>query len=209
MDARLAAFLGVAAALTVAPGADMALVARHAVGSGRRAALLASLGIACGCLLHAVASSLGLSAVLARSAAAYDAVRLAGAAYLLCLGIQALRGGTRAEAGRPGHLHDARSGDARYLRDGLVTNLLNPKVALFYLTYLPQFVDAGRPVLPQSLLLSGIHVAMGLAWLAIYAVFVERLTAVLVGGRGRRVIEAITGTLLVGLALRLALERRR
>jgi threonine/homoserine/homoserine lactone efflux protein len=205
VDARIAAFVVIAAALTVTPGADMALVARHAVGSGRRAAWLASLGIACGCLAHAVASSVGLSAILARSAAAYDGVRLAGAAYLAYLGVQALRGAAARgpQAARP------RPGGVGFFRDGLLTNLLNPKVALFYLTFLPQFVDPRRPALSQSLFLAGIHVALGLAWLAAYAAFVDRMAALFATGRGRRVVEAITGTLLVGLALRLAFEERR
>jgi threonine/homoserine/homoserine lactone efflux protein len=208
-------FVGIAALLVVTPGADMALVAKNALTGGRRAAFLTTLGVCSGCLVHAVASSVGLSAILARSALAFEAVKTVGAAYLIYLGVQALlesrrkdpSGGTEPEP-RPGRRPGAGALALPPFGQGFLTNLLNPKVALFYLTFLPQFVDPRKAVLAQSLLLAGVHIGFGLIWLTAYAAALGKLSEVFSRSSFRRRLEALTGAVLVALGLKLALERR-
>ena len=206
VDPRLYAFIGVAALLTILPGADMALVTRNVLAVGRRRAMLTIAGICTGCVIHATASALGLSAILATSATAFNVVKTLGAGYLIWIGIQSIR-----EAGQPATV--ASDDSARRARlgpflQGFLTNILNPKVAVFYLTFLPQFISPGEPVLRRSLLLASIHIAMGFVWLTAYAWFIDRLGAVLTRPRVKAWLERVTGGLLIALGARLAWERR-
>jgi RhtB (resistance to homoserine/threonine) family protein len=204
LDPKFLAFLGIAALLTITPGADTALVARNAVSRGRRGAFFTTLGICLGCLAHSAASALGLSAILATSAAAFETVKWIGAAYLVSIGIQGLRGGKPS----PPYAPSPAAPHGRSFSEGLLTNLLNPKVALFYLTFLPQFISPGQPVLRTSLLLALIHNVMGLVWLNACAAFLHRLGAALQRPRVKRWIEGVTGAMLAALGVRLAFERR-
>jgi RhtB (resistance to homoserine/threonine) family protein len=216
---QLLAFLVVAGLLTITPGADMALVMRHALGSGRRQAFFASLGICLGCLIWGTASALGVAVVLAQSALAFDVLKYAGGGYLLYLGARAMSAAIRGEStmkpaedtkevdsSRPSSLRGHRP-EWMAFAQGLFTNLLNPKVAVFYLTFLPQFVAPDRPVLPQSVFLAATHVLMGLVWLTVYARFLDRMAAVLLTDRVRRRVEAVTGAVLMALGIRLALAK--
>jgi threonine/homoserine/homoserine lactone efflux protein len=211
MDSRFVAFLGIAALLTIIPGADTALVTKNAITRGRTAAFFTTFGICLGCLCHATASALGLSAILRESVRAYEWVRLAGAAYLVYLGLRSLwaarstidAAGTvnRSEAS------DVRTGLLRSFSEGLFTNLLNPKVAIFYLTFLPQFIAPAESVLRKSLFLASIHVLMGLAWLCAYVMLLDRMSSVLTRPSVKRKLEAVTGAVLVAFGVRLAMER--
>jgi len=205
MDPRFLAGLGVLALLTISPGQDMGLVAKITLERGRRAALVTSLGICSGLLVHATASALGLSVILATSAEAFTIVRLAGAAYLAYLGLRSLRDSFRAAV-------VAESAPRRRLAtpyvQGLLNNLLNPKVAIFYLTFLPQFIDPAGDVLAQSLLFAVAHAVMGIVWLSAYAYVLARLSRLFARSGVRRWLERVTGVVLVGLGLRLAFERR-
>jgi threonine/homoserine/homoserine lactone efflux protein len=214
MTPSLLTFIGIAALLTIMPGADMALVARSSLLDGRRPAFFTTLGICAGLCVHATASALGLSAILRVSALAYTIVKVVGAAYLIYLGVQTLRGiGKHPAAGMNGAA--AQAGDrterhvlARSFRQGVLTNVLNPKVAVFYLTFLPQFIAPGDPVLLKSLGLASMHIAMGLVWLTLYAWFLSGFRAVLNRPKVRAWIEGLTGGVLVLLGLRLAWDQR-
>jgi threonine/homoserine/homoserine lactone efflux protein len=225
MTSSLLAFVPVALLLTLIPGADTALVTRNALALGLRGARWTILGILCGCLIHATASALGLSAILATSARAYETVKLAGAAYLVWIGIQSIRN-ARSDGGygsldfaRDDSDADARRQPERAQRvegsahdhpfmQGFLTNILNPKVALFYLTFLPQFIPAGAPVLRTSLLLAMIHNTLGFAWLSLYARFVDKLRTALTRPVVKGWLERVTGGALVALGARLAWDRR-
>ena len=205
MPERPLVFLSVIALLTISPGVDMAVVARSALTGGRGAAFATTLGVMAGLVVWAVASALGVAALLAASQVAYDTLRLAGAAYLVWLGVQSLLAARRGEH-QPLAVAGARSSSP--FRQGLLTNLFNPKIAVFYSTFLPQFIAPGDPVLLMSLALAGVHILMGLVWLSLYAWALDRAAARFRGSRVRRTLDAVTGTVLVGLGLRLAVERR-
>src|SRR5437763_814223 len=210
MDSRLVAFLGIAALLTIIPGADTGLVTKNAISRGRTAAFFTTFGICLGCLCHATASALGLSVVLRESARLYEWVKLAGAGYLIYIGARALWAARKPYGSKQGvafRVEDARGVWFSFV-EGLFTNLLNPKVAIFYLTFLPQFIAPGENVLRKSLFLASIHVLMGLVWLCSYALLLDRMSAVLTRPSVRRKLEAFTGAVLVAFGLRLAMERR-
>ena len=203
MDSRLIAFVGVAALLTIAPGPDMALVLRNALRGGRPTVVPTAAGICTGCIVWGAASSLGVAALLAASAQLYEALKLAGAAYLVFLGVLAFRAAMRGNPSRSDSDQTTRTRSGAY-RQGLLTNLLNPKVGVFYATFLPQFIGPGQPVFATSVMLACIHAGMGLVWLTVYGYGASRLADVMSRGRVRRGIEAATGTVLVAFGLRLA-----
>ena len=205
----LVAFAGVAAIIIVLPGPDMALVLRNGVVSGRRAALETALGINAGLLVWALAAALGIAALLNASATAFTALKLAGAAYLVWLGLRALRDAWRGASTLPGPAERAQRGrpDSAF-RQGLLSNLLNPKIALVFTTLIPQFVEPGDPAVARTVLLAAIFICMGLAWLTSYALLVAQAGRLLRRPVVRRVLNAIVGTALTAFGVRLALERR-
>jgi RhtB (resistance to homoserine/threonine) family protein len=212
LDARYFAFAGIAAVLTITPGADMALVAKNAFTRGRRASFATIVGICSGLIVHATASALGLSVIVARSARAFAAIKWAGALYLFYLGLSGL---WRAIRGKPVIAtaitetgEDSKRAWWTGFGEGLVTNLLNPKVVLFYLTFLPQFIAPGDPVLRVSLLLASVHIAMGFVWLTAYSAALRKLNAAMSRSSVRRALEAATGGLLVAIGVRLAFAKR-
>jgi threonine/homoserine/homoserine lactone efflux protein len=202
---QLLPFLLASLLVTVVPGADMALVTRQVFVGGPRLAYRTIAGNLTGLVVHGTALAVGLSALLVASAAAYTTVKLVGAAYLVWLGVQAIR-----HARRPVHIELPEGGVAprHAFFQGLISTVLNPKPALFFLTFLPQFVDPDRPVLPQTLTFVGIHIVVGLIWLTLYAHLVHGARVVLTGPRVRAWLERSTGAVLIALGLRVAVERR-
>jgi threonine/homoserine/homoserine lactone efflux protein len=198
-------FLGVIALLTITPGADMAMVSRSVFMGGRRDAFATTLGISAGCLIWAVASAAGIAAVLAASEAAYDTLRLVGAAYLVWLGVQSLLAARRGYQGGETLQGAGRRGPSPF-RQGLLTNLFNPKIALFYTTFLPQFIGPGDPVLLLSIAMACVHILLGLVWLSTYAWLLDRAMEAFRGSRVRRALDALTGAVLVALGIRVAAD---
>jgi RhtB (resistance to homoserine/threonine) family protein len=203
----LVAFIGVAAVIIVLPGPDMALVLRNGLARGRRAAVETAIGINAGLLVWAVAAALGVAALLHASAPAFMVLKLAGAAYLVWLGLHALRDAWRgtADASAP---HAASPRRASPFRQGLLSNLLNPKIALVFTTLVPQFVHAGDPAVAKTLLLAAVFIALGLVWLTSYALLVAKVGELLKRSVVRRVLNAVTGTVLTALGVRLAFSDR-
>ncbi len=210
MDARVLAFIGIAAIITVTPGPDMALVTRMVLARGRRAACLTSCGIVSGLLVWGVASAAGIAALLSASATLYMTLRLAGAAYLIALGVRALVAPTPSRhgpaAGAVPSALPAQHAAAAY-GQGLLNNLLNPKIGVFYTAFLPQFIAPGQPVFLMSVLLAAIHAVLGISWLLVYASVLTRVGDLFRRPPVLRTMERITGIVLVGFGLRLATER--
>jgi threonine/homoserine/homoserine lactone efflux protein len=203
----LAPFIIAGLALNLTPGPDMLYVIARSTGEGRAAGVASALGIALGCVFHIAALAAGLAAVIARLPAAYDAVRFAGAAYLLYLGIRALT--TRRELIQT-EVHSGRSLGAIALQ-GCLTNVLNPKVALFVLAFIPQFVrpDGWSPA-AQVVALGLIFNTTGTLVNLVVALAASHVTGWLRANRASaRWLDRATGVVLVGLGLRLALARGR
>jgi RhtB (resistance to homoserine/threonine) family protein len=207
------AFIVVAFILTITPGADTMLVLRSALARGRAAGLVTTMGITSGLFIHAGLSALGLSLILVRSAEAFTIVKWAGAVYLGYLGVSTLLAAVR--HGQPDLIKDnTLTLDTRprqwwrSFTEGMLNNILNPKVAIFYLAFLPQFVvpDSGS-VLAQSLTLAAIHAAMGIVWLSGIAFLTDTLRKVVTHPQVRRGIEGFAGLVLLGFGVRLAMER--
>lgn len=210
MGIHLWAFVGIAALVIVAPGPDTVLVTKNAVLHGRRAALGTSLGVNTGLLIWTCAAACGIAALVRESAVAFTMLKLAGAVYLVWLGVQALRAARRASADEPVLTRppDPDAGGRRGFRQGLLSNLANPKIAVFFTSLLPQFVSSGHAVLLPCLVLGLVFVAMTLAWLCGYAVVAARISRVLTRPAVKAALDRLTGVVLVGLGVRLALERR-
>jgi RhtB (resistance to homoserine/threonine) family protein len=207
-DPQVAAFALVAALMTFSPGADTFLVVRNTLRGGRRDGWAAVAGICSGLFVHALLSALGVSALLAHSATAFLSLKIAGAAYLAWLGFQSLRSAARGNAAQEPAVAATRVAASRSFREGFLTNLLNPKVIVFYLALLPQFLSPGDPVLAKSLLLTVIHFVEGILWLGFVAWGVDRSRRFFLRPALRRLLDALCGTILVGLGLRLALGQR-
>ncbi|MBA4013216.1 MAG: lysine transporter LysE [Phenylobacterium sp.] len=202
----IAGFAVAAGLLTILPGLDTALVLRTAAVEGPRRAALAGLGITLGCLVWGMAVAVGLGALLAASHLAFTILKWAGAAYLLWLGI-----GMLARPRRSFELGDAAAGPAggelTWLRRGLLTNLLNPKIGVFYVSFLPQFMAQGVPAGPFLVLLAAIHGLIGLAWFAVLITATRPLARALKRPAVVAWLDRVTGGVFVAFAARLALSR--
>ena len=195
----LISFLGVAVLLSLLPGPATALVVRSAAVHGRREAFHTVLGNSTGILFWAVASVLGISALVAASEAAFAALKVVGAVLLVYLGVQALRGSGSARAPRP-----ARTA----YKQGLLTSGANPKLAVFFIALLPQFVPAGAPVLPWTLAMALILICVDVVYFTLLAWAVSRAKRAVVGSHLARRIEQLTGAVMIALGVRVALESR-
>ena len=211
IEQALLSFTVTAGLLTITPGLDTALVLRTAAVEGRKQAMLAGIGICSGCLLWGAAASFGLSALLAVSGFAYNVLRIAGAVYLGYLGIKLLIrafASTSSNSGAEPEEYASKDGSLWFKR-GLLTNLLNPKVGVFYLSFLPQFIPASVQVWSFSILLAFIHATEGLLWFLLLTNATELISSWL---RQRRVVmalDSLMGAILIAFGLKLVLDKAR
>jgi len=196
--AQLAAFLGVAVLVIVTPGPDTALTVRSTLGGGRAAGVWTAAGVSGGQVVWAVFTSFGLASLLVASETAFLVVRYAGAAYLVWLGLRSLLAALTAAPEPEARERNSRLSGPAAARQGLLSNLSNPKMAAFFPSLLPQFADTFAALLALGVLFA----AMTFAWLSLYAAVAGFLRPF------RRALEAISGAVLIALGLRLATERR-
>ncbi|MDJ0810624.1 MAG: LysE family translocator [Desulfobacterales bacterium] len=193
--------------LTITPGVDTVLIIRNTTRGGWRDGALSSLGICSGLFVHALVSAIGISVVLLQSAWAFRGLRFAGAAYLVWLGIVSLRSAARrnVSAGLDAHQHSNESFDARRsLREGLLSNVLNPKAIVFYMAFLPQFIDPAGSAIGQSLFLAGLHFLIAMVWQCLLASAVDQARRWMQNGPVRRTLDGITGSVMVFFGVKLA-----
>ena len=208
-DARFGAYLAVAALLIVTPGPDTALVTRHALLAGRRAASFTTLGIGAGSIIWALASVLGIVVLLEESVVAFTVLKFVGAAYLGYLGLRSLIAsfwGTKQAVVT--HAPQAtRLGERVAFWQGLLNNLFNPKAGAIFATALPQFIRPGDPPLRLVLMMLA-YEAILLSWLNLYGYLVSRAGRSRFGTRVREILQGVTGLVLIALGVRLAFERK-
>ncbi|HEX7145957.1 MAG TPA: LysE family translocator [Actinomycetota bacterium] len=222
MGGQLPAFLGVSLMVIVLPGPDTALTVRNALAGGRRCGVATAAGVATGQAVWTVATSFGIAELIQASEPAFLALKLAGAAYLVALGIQSLwtavgiplPGRLRSPTGGPGPgpggsrvAPGGRMRPGRALRQGVVSNLANPKMAAFFLSLLPQFAAPGHGA-GGVLGLGLMFCLLTFGWLGLYSAVVDRARVVLGRTRVRRALEGVSGVVLVGFGARLALQQR-
>lgn len=209
MGVHLWAFVPVAVLLIVTPGPDTVLVTKNAILHGRAASFGTALGVNAGLLIWTVAAALGVAALVRESAVAFTALKLVGAAYLIWLGVQALLAARHhLPHALPSGPRGSTLGAAGGFRQGLLSNIANPKIAVFFTSLLPQFVSPGEPVLVPSLLLGSLFVLMTLAWLCAYALLASKVSATLTRPRVKATLDRLTGIVLVALGVRLVTEQR-
>lgn len=205
MRVELLPFLALSILLIVIPGPDTAVVTKNALLGGRRSGLLASLGVSLGLTVWTIAAAFGIAALLRASAVAFLALKLAGAAYLVWIGVQMLR--ARA---LPATTEGRRSGGAgvRSIRQGLLSDLGNPKIAVFFTSFLPQFVRSDGSAFVSLLFLGVTFAILTLAWLTAYSLMVGHASGLLRRPTVRRALDRLTGVILIAFGIRLALEHR-
>jgi threonine/homoserine/homoserine lactone efflux protein len=200
-------FIATAILLIITPGQDTFFILGRSLSGGRAAGIAAALGVTAGTVVHTFAAALGLSALLATSPNAFMAVKFAGAAYLLFIGVRAL---LSRDSGLPADAPDDGAGQWSAFRQGVLTNVLNPKVALFFLALMPQFIDAGSTHKVAAFLALGFtFMALGVVWCVVLAVAAAKLRgAILRRPSMAALLNKIAGAMFIALGLRLATARQ-
>ena len=209
MGAHLLVFIGVAAVVIVVPGPDTAVVTKNVLVHGRRTAFGTSLGVSAGLSVWTLAAAVGVASLLRASFVAFTVLKLVGALYLVWLGFQALRAAGHAESGASSGTSEKRAmGALGGFRQGLLSDLANPKIGIFFTSLLPQFVDSGHSVLVPFLALGAVFVLMTVLWLSAYCLIAARAATTLQRPRVKAAMDRVTGVVLIALGLRLAVEHR-
>ncbi|MGP5710648.1 LysE family translocator [Vreelandella alkaliphila] len=210
IDAQFVSFLVAITLLSVSPGVDTLLVIRNTARGGVRDGVATSIAICCGLFVHATISALGISLILLQSAWAFHMLKLVGAAYLIWLGVSSLLAARR---GTPLPVQGVMTSGSpvpfwQPIKEGLLSNVLNPKTVVFYMAFLPQFISPSDPALLKSLWLAGVHFVIANIWQISVVLMVGGASKWLASARFAQTLNAATGVVLVVFGVRLALEQR-
>ena len=202
-------FVFMSVLLILLPGPDTGLVTHSTVTRGKQGGLKTALGTCCGVLVHTLAAVLGLSAIIVKSAFLFSVFKYAGAVYLMYLGITAIWALRKkgAEAEGEGARGKKKLKHASSFRQGFLTNVMNPKVAVFFLTFLPQFLVPGKGVFAQFLLMGLTYTVLTMIWFVLYVYFIHSISSWLKKPSVERGIQGVTGFVLIGFGLKLAMEK--
>jgi threonine/homoserine/homoserine lactone efflux protein len=205
MSSLFLAFVAICLLLAVTPGPDMALVTKNALAHGPRGVLLTTTGIAVALVLWVTATAFGVAALLKASTTLFYALKVVGGAYLAYLGIRAWLASLDKPADLLAGMKATPAGSI--LRQGMISAGTNPKLGVFFVTFLPQFVEPHQQLLPQLLLLGSVFAVIGWIWMVVYGLLVSRVHDIITAPRVRQWLDRITGTVLIGLGVRLAFDR--
>ncbi|ASK18171.1 MULTISPECIES: LysE family translocator [unclassified Halomonas] len=210
IDAQFVSFLVAITLLSISPGVDTLLVIRNTARGGVRDGVATSIAICCGLFVHATVSALGISLILLQSAWAFNMLKLVGAAYLIWLGISSLLAARRGTPLPVGGVVISGSPVTFWqpIKEGLLSNVLNPKTVVFYMAFLPQFISPSDPALLKSLWLAGVHFVIANIWQISVVLMVGGASKWLASARFAQTLNAATGVVLVVFGVRLALEQR-
>ncbi|MCA1037236.1 LysE family translocator [Bacillus infantis] len=194
--------------LIILPGPDTAVATRNTLSAGRMGGLKTAAGTCSALAIHTLAAVAGLSALIVKSAMLFSVLKYAGAAYLVYLGIKSLlsiRDGGQEKDNSSGPLIKGKT----FFRQGFLTNLLNPKVAVFFLTFLPQFVEEGTAPFFPFLLMGAVYTILTAVWFFLYVLLIQQISSFMKKPKTQKAIEGLTGTILIGFGVKLALEKAR
>lgn len=189
----------------MSPGIDTALITKRTISDGRKDGYQMALGITTGSLVHTFAAAFGLSAILMKSAVAFEIVKYVGAIYLIYLGVSSFISRKKKTVNDEDETHFDIKKSA--FKQGLLSNVLNPKVAMFFLTFLPQFVKAGENATEQLIMMGVIYTLLSISWFFIYVFFINFLREWLMSPKVQRVMDKATGLVLIGFGLKLAMDK--
>jgi len=202
----LLTFLLLSSFVVMSPGVDTALITKRTVSEGRTSGYRMAMGITAGSLVHTFAAAFGLSAILMQSALAFEIVKYVGAIYLIYLGVSSFM--TRKKQETEENLKDQIKPGQSAFKQGLLSNVLNPKVAMFFLTFLPQFVTPGSSSIQQLLMMGVIYTFLSISWFFVYVFFINYLRSWLLSAKVQRAMDRATGLVLIGFGVKLAFSKQ-
>lgn len=203
----LLTFLLLSSFVVMSPGVDTALITKRTVSEGRTSGYRMAMGITAGSLVHTFAAAFGLSAILMQSALAFEIVKYVGAIYLIYLGVSSFM--TRKKQETEENLKDQIKPGQSAFKQGLLSNVLNPKVAMFFLTFLPQFVTPGSSSIQQLLMMGVIYTFLSISWFFVYVFFINYLRSWLLSAKVQRAMDRATGLVLIGFGVKLAFSKQK